>query len=436
MAVTQMSPIAKVPVIWRWVLGGVAAAAIGATVFAIAVPKTDPAAKFEKYMTAVEQVDTDVRITTAGQVAPNRKVNVGPKEAGLLAELFVDQGQAVKKGQAVGRMDTSRVITEVAQARASRDLARAKYLEARNGFRPQEVLQAEADTRSAEASLEIANNNFDRFKNLYDARAISAVDLNNRRLELDRAREGLKLNAAKLNLLKSGTRYEQVLGAKAEYDRAEATLANSQTRLNDLTVRAPFTGIVSQRFAQAGSFVSPTVNTTGDSANSSSILLLIDRLEVLATVAESDIARIRVGQPVQITTTAYPGRVFKGNVRLVAPEAVQENNITQFQVRVRLNDEAARTLKSRLNVTVNFIAGHLDDVLVVPTTAVITREGKAGVLVNDLKKGPIFKEVGTGLSLGDKTQIISGLKKGDKIFGKLPPDVNIEEILGKSNSFN
>lgn len=115
-------------------------------------------------------------------------------------------------------------------------------------------------------------------------------------------------------------------------------------------------------------------------------MLLIDRLEVLATVAESDIARIKVGQPVQITTSAYPGTIFKGTVRLVAPEAVTESGITQFQVRVRLDDEAARTLKSRLNVTVNFVAGRVNGVLVVPTTALITRDGKTGVLVPDAKK--------------------------------------------------
>jgi len=435
MAVSQVNSIAKVPVAWRWALAALVAGGVGVGAFFVATPRTDPATKFEKYMTTVERVSTDVRVTSAGAVAPNRKVNVGPKDPGLLAELFVEQGESVTKGQVLARMDTSRLVTEVAQARAARDLAKAKYLEAGNGYRPQEIRQSEADVASAEASLAIARNNFERYRSLYEAKAISDIELNNRRLEYDRARETLKLQQAKLNLLRSGVRSEQVLAAKAEYQRAEAVLANAETRLGDLTIRAPFTGIVSQRYAQAGSFVSPTVNTTGDSANSSSILLLIDRLEVLATVAESDIARIRVGQPVQITTTAYPGKIFKGTVRLVAPEAVQEGGITQFQVRVRLDDEAARMLKSRLNVTVNFIAGHLDDVLVVPTTAIISREGKTGVLVPDEKKGPTFREVTTGMSLGDRTQILKGIVKGEKLFAKLPPDLNLEEILGKSNDF-
>jgi HlyD family secretion protein len=157
-------------------------------------------------------------------------------------------------------------------------------------------------------------------------------------------------------------------------------------------------------------------------------------LEVLATVAESDIARIKVGQPVAITTTAFPDKTFKGKVRLVAPEAVQENGITQFQVRVQLNDEAAKTLKSRLNVSVNFIAGQIKEALVVPSAAVITnKEGKTGILVPDEKKGPIFRPVVSGQTLGDKIQIVSGLKAGEKIFSKLPPGFNIEEISGTTN---
>ncbi len=163
--------------------------------------------------------------------------------------------------------------------------------------------------------------------------------------------------------------------------------------------------------------------------------MLIDRLEVLATVAESDIAWIQVGQPVTIATPAFPGRTFKGTVFLVAPEAVQENDITQFQVRVRLDNEAARTLKSRLNVTVNFIAGQLKEALVVPTTAIISKDGKTGILVPDAKKEPTFRAVIPGQSLGDKTQIVSGLSSGEKIFSKLPPNLKIEEVLGESNAF-
>jgi HlyD family secretion protein len=430
-----MKTLSKLPTGWRWFLIGLTLIGIGIAAYLFFASRPNPD-QYVKFLTTVEKASSDIRITSAGQVSPNRKANVGPKEGGLLTELDVEQGQSVKKGQMLARMDSSRLVNEVAEAKATADAARARYLESRNGSRRQDVLQVEAEKRSAQASLSIAQDNYNRFKQLRDEGVVNNIDFNTRRLELDRAREVLKGSEQKLNLLKAGSRYEQVLASKAEVDRTTAALANAQTRFRDLTIRAPFTGIVSQRFAQAGSFVSPTSTTQGDSATSSSILLLIDRLEVLATVAESDIARIKVGQSVAITTTAFPGKTFKGKVRLVAPEAVLESGITQFQVRVQLDDEAAKTLKSRLNVTVNFIAGQIKDALVVPTPAVITnKEGKTGVLVPDPKKGPIFRPVISGQNLGDKTQIVSGVKVGEQVFSKLPPDFNIEEISGSSNAF-
>lgn len=88
-----------------------------------------------------------------------------------------------------------------------------------------------------------------------------------------------------------------------------------------------------------------------------------------------------------------------------------------------------------MNVTVNFIAGRLNDALVVPTTAIISKDGKTGVLIPDPNKGPTFQEVTPGQSLGDKTQIVSGLRSGEKIFSKLPPNLKIEDVLGESNAF-
>jgi HlyD family secretion protein len=420
---------------WHFILMGLALIGAGTALYFFLLARPNPD-QYQKLLTKVEQVSTDIRITSAGTAEPNRKANVGPKEGGLLKELYIEQGQAVKKGQILARMDSSSLVNEVAAAQAAVDTARARYLESRNGSRRQDVSQAEAEKRSAQASLSIAQDNYSRFKQLRDEGVVNTIDFNTRRLDLDRAREALKGSEQKLNLLKAGSRYEQVLASKAEVDRTEAQFANARTRFNDLTIRAPFTGIVSQRYAQAGSFVSPNSNTQGDSATSSSILLLIDRLEVLATVGESDIARLQVGQPVEVTTTAFPGKIFKGKVRLVAPEAVQENGITQFQVRIQLEDKAAKTLKSRLNVTVNFIAGKIKDVLAVPTAAVITNKaGKTGVLVPDPKKGPIFREVTSGQNLGDKTQIVSGLKDGEQIFSKVPSGFDIEEISGSGNAF-
>jgi len=113
-------------------------------------------------------------------------------------------------------MDTSRAVHEVAEAKAAVD--RARYLEARNGSHSQDIAQAEANRRSAQASLSIAQNNYDRFKRLHDDSVIND-GFQSRRLELDQ-REALKESEEKLSLLKAGSRYEQVMAAKAGTQRS------------------------------------------------------------------------------------------------------------------------------------------------------------------------------------------------------------------------
>jgi len=158
----------KPPIGWRWLLVGLGTVGLSGLLYLLVFPRSNQAAEFEKFTTTVERINTDIRITSAGQVAPNRKANVGPKEAGLLTDLYVEQGQNVQKGQVLARMDTSRVVNEVAQAKAAVDLAQARYLEAHNGSRSQDIAQAEADRRSTQASLAIAQNNYDRFNPVAD----------------------------------------------------------------------------------------------------------------------------------------------------------------------------------------------------------------------------------------------------------------------------
>jgi HlyD family secretion protein len=142
-------------------------------------------------------------------------------------------------------------------------------------------------------------------------------------------------------------------------------------------------------------------------------------LEVIAKVPEVDVGLLQRGQPVRIVADAFPEEVFEGRVILVAPEAIIEDNVTSFEVRIGLVTGQDK-LKSKMNVDVTFVGQQLDNALVVPTVAIVTREGKSGVLVADAENKPSFKPVSIGLVLDDKTQILSGLEVGEKVFIDLP----------------
>ena len=136
----------------------------------------------------------------------------------------------------------------------------------------------------------------------------------------------------------------------------------------------------------------------------------------VASVSETDMAHLRVGQTTRIIANAYPDRQFTGKVVLIAPAAVVTQNVTTFEVHSTIEDDREGLLMSGMNVKAEFLAGQLPDVLTVPAVCIISEKGKTGVLVPDENGNPQFKKVRIGRTAGNKTRILSGLKDGDQVF--------------------
>ena len=308
-------------------------------------------------------------VTASGELDAVERVNVSPKRQGLIEQLFVDEGDTVKAGQAIARMDAGDL----------RD-------------RAQELA---ANIRSAEAELERSASELRRNEPLYRQGAISFNDLN--RFRADEKVKRMAVNAARQRL-------EQRYVEKEE-----------------LIVRAPFDGVISQRFADPGAFVTPTTTASASAgATSSSIVELSQGLEVLAKVPESDLGRLRLGMPASVRVDAFPDRRFAARVRQIAPRAVKTNNVTSFEVKLALVNPAPE-LRIGMTADVDFQTGQLQARTLIPTVAVVTEEGKPGVLLVGKESQPTFRPVELGVSSGRNTQILSGLEPGSRVFIDLPP---------------
>jgi HlyD family secretion protein len=228
--------------------------------------------------------------------------------------------------------------------------------------------------------------------------------------------------------LQNDPRPEAIAQAEARLAQAQAQLEAAQVQFADTQIRAPFAGIVTQKFANEGAFVTPTTSASNaTSATSTAIVAIASDLEIVAEIPEADIAKIQPGQPVEIIADAYPDQVFEGVVRLIAPEAIERQNVTLFQVRIELTS-GQDLLRSNMNVTVAFIGDNLADALVVPTVAVVTQEGQAGVLVPDDRDRPRFRPVTLGTQAGNQIQIVEGIAEGDLVFVDLPPGETLENL--------
>ena len=136
----------------------------------------------------------------------------------------------------------------------------------------------------------------------------------------------------------------------------------------------------------------------------------------------------RSGLSSEIFSTAYPDQTFEGTVRLIAPEAIERQNVTIFQVRIELKN-GLEQLRSNMNVDVAFLGNRLSDALVVPAVAVVTQGGETGVLVpSENNKNIRFRPVTLGPQVGDQIQVLDGVTPEDRVFVDLPPGQTLDNL--------
>ncbi|MBL1209830.1 efflux RND transporter periplasmic adaptor subunit [Geminocystis sp. GBBB08] len=422
----------------------------------------------DKYTVPITRKSINLEIQASGTVEPIQSVNISPKNPGRLERLLVDQGVIIKKGQPIAIMENQQLYAQGIQAEARLQEAQASLQEADIKLQgdiqtfsaqlaqalarleeskrriPSQVEQTKAQLAESESKLKLAQIQLQRNEKLLQEGAISAdrfdqlanevivsqanVEQIVRRLEELKTTEDPEIQRleAAAGEIKISLEERKVSG-KAEIEKLKANMKALQAGLEiakiqfqDTFITAPFDGIITQKFATEGAFVTPTTSASSTaSATSSSIVALAKGLEIVAKVPEIDLDQIKLGQPVEIIADAYPNQVFKGVVKSIAPEAIVEQNVTSFEVKIGILTGQDRLL-SKMNVEVNFLGQRLDNVLVVPTVAIVTQEGKTGVMIPDENNDPKFKPITIGISVDDKTQILEGLLPNDRVFIDLP----------------
>jgi len=396
----------------------------------------------EQFTTVAKLEPLTVRMSASGRVKPTQTVNLSPENAGIVEELYVEQGDRVSQGQLIARMRSQDITAQIAQNRAVVAEAEANLQLTQQGPRPEEIAQAAATVEAAQAQvldaqsrLDLARGELDRNQALFERGAISRTTLDNVEREqraamaaLEQAMARQREAQSRLQDLQNLPEPAAVAQAQARLDQARAQLQASQVRLAENQIRAPFAGVVTQKFATAGAFVTPTTSASElSSATSTAIVALAQDLEVLAEVPEANINLVKLGQPVEVVADAFPEETFVGRVTLIAPEAIERQNVTLFQVRIVL-DSGKTQLRSNMTVTVAFIGDQLAEALVLPTVAVVTQGGQTGVLVPEPAGNLAFQPVTLGPQVGEKIQILGGLQPGDRVFIDLPPGKSLDRL--------
>lgn len=252
----------------------------------------------------------EARQTINGNVEV-REVQLAFRVGGRIAAIAVDEGDAVQPGQLLARLDNAPFADALASARAEIDVADAALTRQRNGNRPQEIAEAEAALRAAQAIAANADKEFARVSDLATKGFVSAARVDAARAAKDSARAAIDETRAKLSLLREGTRQDAIAESAASRDAAQARQRRIATDMADTQLFAPSGGVVQTRVAEPG-----TIVAAGEPVLT---LAITQPVRVRAYVPEPLLGRIKPGQKVAVTGS--DGKRWPGRIGHISPTA-------------------------------------------------------------------------------------------------------------------
>ena len=370
---------------WRWLVSVLVLVAVAAGTAFYFLPANLTAAEVETVRPTVQNFSQAVAgspiLTASGYVVARRKAVVSAKIQGRLAELKVEEGSHVKEGEVIARLESADYQAQV-------DVAHAQ------------VQHAEADLAEQQRQMRIAQN-------LAQSRVVSQD-------QLDAAISRVRL-------------------AEAVLSQSRATLAVNEANLQNTFIRAPFTGVVVKKMAEVGESVAPIPPGVNISTASGAIVALADMatLEVEVDVSESNVAKLRSGQPAEVSVEAFPDRNYRAVLRQVIPTADRTKATVMVKVTILDKD---KDLKPEMSAKATFLepakkGEALPDkskpLVSVPKDAIATRDGKKVVFqVGDDKKVHEMP-ITTGIENQDQVIVKQGLAGSETLV--LRPSDKLKE---------
>jgi len=240
-------------------------------------------------------------------------VDLAPKVAGRVVEILVREGDRVKAGDLLVKLDLGETAIAVERDRQGVQSAAARLEDLRLGSRDAELRGAEQEIADRRAAVELAKPELERQQALLSKKVGTPRDVDVARATLERAQANLRMSEERLKLLREGFRKYQTEQARVDVDRARSVLRQSETVAKESEIRAPADGVVLHRMAEPGLLLGPGVPAL--------TLAFANRLYVRTFVPETQLGRVKPGQPAEVTVDAFPGRRFPGRVTEMSPDA-------------------------------------------------------------------------------------------------------------------
>lgn len=400
-----------------------------------------------------------VTVSSVGTVKAKAQVNLAFQTSGKVAEILVKEGELVREGQPLARLDTKTLELQVAQAEANLAVAQAQLNKLLKGKTKAQIEAARAALRSAQAAYEAAKiDAANRDKQI----RLAEINVEKARIALEQAQAQydkvgwrpeaaslpqaqqlhqatLDYEAAKLNYELTVAKYtdaalysaaaqlaqakaqleelenypteEDLAIAKAQVRQAEIALEQARLNLENATLKAPFDGIVADISIVKGGTAGPSTPAV--------TLVDLSSLKIEAQLVELDVGKVKEGQEVEISFDALPDRTYRGKVTMVGKVGQTVQGVVNYPVTVTIEDPDER-IKVGMTANLNILVGRAENVLLVPVRAIQSRGGRQIVMV---KRGENFTPVPVkvGMSNNVMAEVVEGdVKEGDLVLVSLP----------------
>jgi HlyD family secretion protein len=404
----------------------------------------------------VARQDLTATVTASGEIKPKNYINLGANAMGPLTDIGVKEGDRVKKGQVVAKIESIQAGADVLQQKAFINTSLADSAAAEAGMKAMEdaIATAQAGLQRTKTELQRTKLNMDRYEALYNDKLIAKSDYDQKKAEYDTAVASITEAETRISQAKSQQLQarEQVTSAQRRVTQAQAGLTRISDILEKHMVVAPIDGVVTNLPVRVGETVVQGIQNSA----ASTIMTIADMSLITAEVKvdETDIVNVKLDQTADITIDAIPNRTFKGHVVEIgntailrstglaaSQSAVSSQEAKDFKVVIAL-DNPPDEIRPGLSCTSKIVTATRQKALTIPIQALTVRQrgdldpvSKKGVqvaakvdpaaekakkeelqgvfIVKNGKAG--FQKVDTGITGATDIEVLTGLNEGDQI---------------------
>ena len=366
--------------------------------------RTPPKIDAEK-LVKVERMDLARSVVATGKIEPTTKVEIKSKASGIILKLPVNVGDRVRQGQVICELDQNDLLPRMRQAQAALGMADAALKSS----------QAEYERAKVEAEgpdVPFLKRDMERVREMFAQKVAP-------RMARDEAEKNYELgkNRQQQAVVNLGVVEAAIRRAEAQVEQSRAQLATTEEDLRNATIVSPIDGVLLSRDREAGDAVS-SILTMGSGATLIMTVGDLREVYVKGKVDESDIGKVFLGQGARITVESYKDQKFAGKVTKISPMGVEKDNVTTFEVRVSISNEAGK-LMATMTANAEILLEERKGVLAIPEGAIIYGKDRGTqVEIPDAgtETGRRRVTVATGIGNGSRTQIVSGLNEGQQVI--------------------